>query len=106
MLVPKNDPPATASGPATPEFVPTHYLRLVKRASQILHGVVEYTLTEEGIENPKCTICPVMLHLPKPDLKAVVYVQYDEKVYKGHPLRWSTDNVLVLTVPIGAEPVG
>ncbi len=90
---------------STPEFVPTHYLRLVKRRSQIAHGVVEYELTEEGIENPNCTICPVMLHLSKSDVNAVVYILYNEKVYLGHPLRWDTNNVLFATVPIGAEPV-
>lgn len=60
-------------------FQPTHYMRLIQRVSHIIHGIVEYQLTEKGIENPNCTICPVMLDLS--DSVNNCFIEFDNKVY-------------------------
>lgn len=98
---------------STLEFIPTHYLRVSKEHPQFFYdrGVIEYTLTEKGIEDPGCTICPVMfVDCIGSDPRELVYIQPYDRVQPGWVVRRNNrTSELVVVAPVntmrGETPV-
>ncbi len=86
------------------KFIPSVYLRLVRRVARPGDGLMEYMLTTEGVENPTCTIIPVMKTSRRDgrtnSLILEYYLEYDGKVYKAE-----MEAYLNLFVKLGAQPV-
>ena len=86
------------------KFVPNLYLRLVKRVSRPDLGVLKYVLTDQGLDDPNCTIVPVMRKRIFSTIHTVNYLEYylefEGKVYKAEQ-----ELYLCLHVPFGAQPV-
>lgn len=86
------------------DFKPTNFFRLVKRVSN--GAVVEYKLSEDGLDDPKCTIIPVMMTTKRgPNGLNISYLLDRGKIYKSECGVWGMDGTLELRVSLYATPV-
>lgn len=94
MLTPEKDWTATA---INPQFVPTHYMRLQKCTPKPTVGTIEYTFSDEGMEDPECTICPIMIanNTIWMGRCGAVYFLHDETIYFAEVLHWNCGSVLL-----------
>lgn len=85
------------------KFIPNVYLRLIKRVSRPHLGTVEYMVTPCGIDDPECTIIPVMAvsGIKKDGPQKDYYLAFEGKVYKAE-----REEYLNLHVKLGAKPTG
>lgn len=85
------------------DFRPTHYMRLISRHNMVNVGVVEYRITEQGLEDPECTIVPIMLLYQ--NLNNEVIIQFDDMLYEARVIIWGIKGHAVLHLPLDAVPL-
>ncbi len=89
------------------DFTPEFYLSLRRRRSNVVLNCVDYDLSYDGIDNPKCIIVPVCRHVTKTmdgNQFTRYYMCYDNEWVEVTIVEERGD-LITLRVPIGAKSI-